>query len=59
MLCESSDALQVHVVPVGKSPSRAAFEKEAACGVDTILLDLMLLELKVSVARHGRCLALE
>lgn len=51
--------LQVHVVLVGKSPSQAAFEKEAACGVDTILLDLMLLELKVAVTRHGCCPALE
>lgn len=33
VLCESSDALQVHVVHVEKSPSQAAFEKEAACGV--------------------------
>lgn len=59
VLCESSDALQVHVVHVEKSPSQAAFEKEAACGVDTILLDLTLLELKVAVTRHGHCLALE
>lgn len=59
VLCESSDALRGHVVHVEKSPSQAAFGKEAACGVDTILLDLMPLELKVAVTRQGRCLALE
>lgn len=32
-------------------------EKEAACGIGTLLLDLMLLELTMAVARHGPCLA--